>query len=371
MKRSERKQRRQQRQFERTKAIAHQLYLNRVEQGRGGHDGSDWEHAERIKRNHLRRRAFQLNHWRKHPWRNSINWWESTFIERGLETFVDDLKSLAFVDLASVLADIAIIISLATFLTGGEQRRHDEQVYEAWQVITNAYGQPGNGGRIRALEFLNSTPGTPGRRRWFGLPWDPESLQGIDVSKANLVGIRLPNASLSSANLEGASFSDADLKGAFLIGADLQDAGLSNADLQGATLLVANLQGVYLSRANLKDANLLLVNLQNASFGDAKAFFAGSAPPGFRHFANLQGTSLGGANLLAADLRATQNLAQQQLVDSEAPYLCNTALPSSFKNIDPDRDCDYIPQWLINNDFAPSLEAATKIVDEARQKKWD
>lgn len=135
-------------------------------------------------------RPQHLREQRRSGWRIMIDWWESTPVEKGLETLVKDLRELAIFDLVSLLANIAIIVSLGAFLTGGEQRRHDEQVYEAWQVITNAYGQPGNGGRIRALEFLNSTPGTPGRRRWFGFPWWRESLQGVDVSKAALASVQ-------------------------------------------------------------------------------------------------------------------------------------------------------------------------------------
>lgn len=354
-----RKERRRQRRVEMTERIAYQLYQRRLKRGYEGSSEKDWQAAEKIARNPIVCSSFQLNQWFKNRWRRSIGWYESTSVEHALETLTEDLKNLAVFDLLALLANLAIIISLGSFLTNGERQRHDQQVYEAWQVITNAHGQSGNGGRRRALEFLNSTPGTPGRRRWFGILWPKESLQGVDISKASLAGIELPEAYLGSANLQAAVLGAVNLQAAFLWEANLQDTYLKVANLQAAFLGEANLQSVDLGHANLQEAFLEKVNLRDAYLGAA----------------NLQG-----ALLLATDLRTSKGLTKQQLT---AAKICHVAFPDYIKGIDSGRDCEVMPQALVNyfeqrsqenpDRFGPplKLERANEIVEEARQTEWD
>ncbi|MFG6094107.1 pentapeptide repeat-containing protein [Leptothoe sp. ISB3NOV94-8A] len=343
-----RRERLQQRRVEMTERIAYRLYQRRLMHGYEGSSEQDWQAAEKIARSPIACNSFRLNQWLKGRWRRSISWYESTPVEHALETLTEDLKNLAVFDLLALLANLTIIIGFGAFLTNGERQRHDQQVYEAWQVITNAYGQPGNGGRQRALEFLNSTPGTSGRRRWFGVPWPQESLQGVDISKASLTGIELPGAYLGSANL--------------------QQANLWSANLQQANLWSANLQQAYLRSANLQQANLWSANLQQANLWSA----------------NLQQTDLGYTNLqqallLATDLRVSKNLTNQQLATAK---LCHVALPTYIQNLNPDRDCETMPQALVeyfeqrsqkNPDrFRPFLlKHAKEIVEATRQNKWD
>jgi uncharacterized protein YjbI with pentapeptide repeats len=343
-------------------------------------------------------------------WRKTVSRYETTAIEHALETLTEDLKNLALFDLLALLANLAIIISLASFLTNGERQRHDEQVYNAWQVITNAYGQPGNGGRRRALEFLNSTPGTPGRRRWFGTPWPSESLQGVDVSKANLSRIRLPGADLKDANLQSANLKSADLRKTNLEYANLQEANLEAVNLQESDLEFANLRQVDLVDANLQQIALGAANLQGAYLRGVNlqmAFLTGvELKAASLHGANLQGTSLAAANLqwasfreanlqeanlsgallLATDMRDSLNLRSSQLTKSDSifgvPLVCNAALPKHIKDVDPNRDCDAISQalvkhyeWMAMNlskEFQPiTIEEAQAIVEKARQETWD
>jgi len=91
--------------------------------------------------------------------------------------------------------------------------------------------------------------------------------------------------------------------------------------------------------------------------------------------ANLQGVTLENATLndsilLATDLRNTKNLTIDQLTGENPPLLCGVALPSQITDIVPNRDCDQMPQRLVERP-GYSLEEATRIVDEARQKQWD
>jgi hypothetical protein len=172
------------------------------------------------------------------------------------------------------LVNASVLIGAITFIAG-EQGRRDAQVYQAWQVINSASDKPGSGGRIQALEFLNSTPR---RIPWFWLRWERELLTGLEAPKAYLVpsrkhtdknlGIQLSEAQMQSANLQGAVLAGANLQGADLDKANLQGANLYKANLQGADLTGANLQKAYLINANLQGANLYKVNLQKAQYTD-------------------------------------------------------------------------------------------------------
>ncbi|MGB3493443.1 MAG: pentapeptide repeat-containing protein [Elainellaceae cyanobacterium] len=408
-------------------------------------------------------------------WRRFINWWEKTPVERGLETFVADLKNLAFLELLGLVANITIIISLGTYLFTEKQRR-DAEIFNAWQTITSADGTGGNGGRRRALEFLNASPanlfndygGAHWRRRfpWICVPltqvcplWRREPLDGLDVSNAYLAGIELPNVSLTRAtltetDLRGANLFSANLRKADLFSANLQDAdlrganlggtNLQEADLQEANLWFANLKKADLWRANLRNADLFAANLLNADLFAANLFSANLQEADL-FAANLQEANLGGTNLqevnlrganlqeadlfaanlqkadlfranlrnadlfaanlqeadlfaanlqkavlwranlrkadlfaanlqeallLTTDLRQTRQLTTEQLMGANPPLLCNVALPSDMEKVDPNRDCDELPQvW--SDRYPISLETAQSIVNGAQQKQWE
>ncbi|MEM6432243.1 MAG: pentapeptide repeat-containing protein [Cyanobacteria bacterium P01_D01_bin.115] len=270
-----------------------------------------------------------------------------------------------------------------------EKQRRDEVVFTAWQTITNAEGQPGSGGRIQALEFLNASPGANWRRQAICLwicTWPAENLNGINLGVTPLENlppdtqldasedeaateprtpgvylrrIQLPDASLVSANLQDADLWDANLQGAFLVIANLQNADLWFANLQGAVLWDANLQNAGLRFANLQNADLGSANLQNANLGSANL-----------QNANLRQANLQDAILLATDLRGTHNLRSQQLTGEASPYLCNVALPEALTNIDPNRDCETLPQ-LIAERYSMPLEGAQQWVQEDMKKQWD
>jgi len=143
--------------------------------------------------------------------------------------------------------------------------------YQAWQVVVAAQGQRISGGRIEALEDLNS---------------DGISLMGVDISKAYLPMLNLEDADLTGANLAGAIFWDANLAGAYLTDANLAEANLSGANLAGATLFRANLMEAKLYSAILSKANLTGANLSGAKLGSA----------------NLTGANFDKANLRGAFL---------------------------------------------------------------------
>ncbi|NEQ98141.1 MAG: pentapeptide repeat-containing protein [Cyanothece sp. SIO2G6] len=353
MKKIDRQQQREQRQLEQTRKVAYLIYLNRVEKELDGDERTDWMMAEEICRSPLKLPLFRLHQWSHDPWRNTVNWWESTIIERALDTLVADLKNLAFLDLLFLLSNAAILITVITYLSTEKQRR-DAEVYNAWQTITSADKTSGNGGRRRALEFLNASPankdyeydGAPWRRRfpWVCTPftnvcptWKQEDLEGLNVSGAYLADVQLPNAvlnntvlqgtTLKEANLEKASFrlaklQSADLRHANLQNtdfwkaqlqksdlrkADLQKSDLRKADLQSAILRNAKLQNVNLQEANLQNANLREANLQDTELNSANLqgsiLRRASLQDANLTDANLQGAKLGSANLQKANLK--------------------------------------------------------------------
>ena len=317
----------------------------------------------------LRRMGYYVPQSKPSPWRHLVNWWETTYVEKVLESLVADLQKLAFLDLINFVGSAAIIVATITYVWN-EKHRRDAEVYNAWQTLTNAYGQPGNGGRIRALEFLNASPGAPWRWRILFLPrrctirqqyfidtpriaflcftWPPESLGGIDLSsdreeddevteRVYLRSINLQDAYLQDANLQYADFWEGNLEGADLRGANLKGANLRAVNLKGANLKGANLEGANLGWANLEGADLDGVYLRSAD--------------------------LGGAILLRTNLSSV-NIETSRGV----PYLCATKLSMHYQ-IDLDRDCDKLPEILLKrSQYTRQLdERQFKTIDEARK----
>jgi hypothetical protein len=62
-------------------------------------------------------------------------------------------ENQALISLLGLLGNVGLLIAVLTYI-GLEKQRREAQVYLAWQTITNAQGQGGNGGRVLALEFL-------------------------------------------------------------------------------------------------------------------------------------------------------------------------------------------------------------------------
>ena len=214
-----------------------------------------------------------------------------------------------------LMGNFYVVIGLVAFMVADEQRRKSE-IYQAWQVVSTAYGQKGSGGRIEALEFLNTRPIV---FPWIGLTWDKQqqqwllgwrgeqqTLQGLEAPNAYLKSIDLSYANLREANLTGADFREANLTGA-----DFREANLTQANLTGA-----NLTGTDLEGTNLADANLSQANLTGALLWGA----------------NLRGVDLSQANLAGADLEGAK-LSSAILVGAnlnEIPNLEDSVLTGAF-----------------------------------------
>lgn len=195
---------------------------------------------------------------KQHPTIKPFVWME----KRIWEPLLDWGENQALISLLGLLGNVGLLIAALTYI-GLEKQRREAQVYLAWQTITNAQGQSGNGGRVIALEFLNASPGANWRLHFpwicpseesLCFKWEAESLAGVDVSNAYLAEIQLPGADLNGANLQGANLRNANLQAADLGRTNLQGANLRDANLQEADLVNADLRGAMLSDARLQGA---------------------------------------------------------------------------------------------------------------------
>ncbi len=264
--------------------------------------------------------------------------------KRVLEPVDAWISKQAFFSILGRIGNLAIVVAIVSFVFGENIRRNNE-VFTAWQTITSAQGQSGSGGRIEALEFLNSRPL---RFPWIGWTekewfWDQQEqecilkrLWGLRWKRQPLVGLLAPNNAylvsihLCGANLSGANLSEADLSGADLSQADLNEADLSGADLSQAylfraDLFGANLSGVNLFRANLNGAdlfgaNLSGVNLFGANLSGADLSGADLSEEDLSQ-ANLSGVNLSGADLSEADLNGA---------DLSGAYLSDAYLSEAY-----------------------------------------
>jgi uncharacterized protein YjbI with pentapeptide repeats len=191
--------------------------------------------------------------------------------------------------------------------------------YQAWETITNAYGQSGDGGRKLALEELHNAGKSLATVNVAGAILDslrlhPRGDKGIflsdtemnsvraDLSRAMMDSTSLCGADLSWANLRESDLSGADLRGAdlswtYLHSAKLTAATLSGADLRGADLWEADLCGADLVGAGLSGAKLLRTKLTGANLNVANLSWSRL------RYTDLRGACLFAATLSGADLR--------------------------------------------------------------------
>jgi hypothetical protein len=151
------------------------------------------------------------------------------------------------------------------------------------------------------------------------------------------------------ANLSSANLPNADLSNAQFPIANLSSANLHSANLSSANLFQANLSGAILSGSDLSDSDLSSANLSSAYLGIA---------------------DFDGAVLAVTDLRNATDLTPEQLTGDNPPYLCNVALPTNITNIDPKRDCDRLPQVLIDR-YNWTKEEAEQEVQTILGYQWD
>ena len=163
------------------------------------------------------------------------------------------LSNWSFLEVLEYLGSFGVLVAVIFYFSESGDRLKQKH-YQAWQVINTAQGKGGSGGRIEALQELN-TDGVP--------------LVGVDVSGAFLQGIHLRHARLLRSNFgavdgrnsdfDFADFSDSDLRSA-----NFRDSSLRHADFHGADLAAADFSGADLGGADFSGANLSDVDLRDA-----------------------------------------------------------------------------------------------------------
>jgi len=216
-------------------------------------------------------------------------------VEWGLQWCAFALSRWTFLDVLEYLEGFSVLIAVIFYFSESGDRLKQKH-YQAWQVINTAQGKGGNGGRIDALEELNS---------------DGISLTGVDLSGAFLQAVHLEHARLSRASFRSADMRDSEFAFADFSNADLQSANLRQSDLrnanfegailggnradEGADLFGCDLSGVDLAGATLTNADLTnatLANLRWRELGDVKGvnvFRVKEAPDGFLAWAMQHG----------------------------------------------------------------------------------
>jgi Pentapeptide repeats (9 copies) len=147
-------------------------------------------------------------------------------VDWGLEWCAYALSRWTFLDVLEYLEGFSVLIAVIFYFSESGDRLKQKH-YQAWQVINTAQGKGGNGGRIDALEELNS---------------EGISLIGVDLSGAFLQAVHLEHARLSRASFRSADMRDSDFASADFSNADLQSTNLRQSNLRNANFTGSNLR---------------------------------------------------------------------------------------------------------------------------------
>ncbi len=199
------------------------------------------------------------------------------------------LSRWSFLEALEYLSSFSVLIAVIFYFSESGDRLKQKH-YQAWQVINTAQGKGGSGGRIDALQELN-TDGVP----LIGVDVSTAYLQGVDLSRADLTRANFNAVDARNSNFRSADLTAADLRSANFREGNLQNARLIDADLTNADLNSANLSGADLTRANLDNADLRNSDLRNLRWQEIRSMkmtnLAGvkNAPDGFLQLALKHG----------------------------------------------------------------------------------
>jgi hypothetical protein len=191
------------------------------------------------------------------------------------------LSNWSFLEVLEYLSSFGVLIAVIFYFSESGDRLKQKH-YQAWQVINTAQGKGGNGGRIEALQELN-TDGIP----LVGVDLTGAFLQAIHLqsarlSRANFAAADLRNADFSSVDFSYANLRSANFRESTLRNANFNQADLTDSDLAGADLTDADLSGTLLGQVDLQDANLAKIKWRDIrDFKNANIFGVKNAPAGF------------------------------------------------------------------------------------------
>jgi uncharacterized protein YjbI with pentapeptide repeats len=118
------------------------------------------------------------------------------------------LSHWKFLEVLEYMSSLSILVAVIFYFSESGDRLKQKH-YQAWQVINTAQGKGGSGGRIEALQELNTD-----RVPLVGVDVSGAFLQGIDLAKARLLRANFNSADLRDSDFHLADFTDADLKSA-------------------------------------------------------------------------------------------------------------------------------------------------------------
>jgi hypothetical protein len=231
---------------------------------------------------------------RPEPWKvkkQGMHRWLLPFwaVEWALEWCAYALSRWKFLDVLEYLEGFSVLIAVIFYFSESGDRLKQKH-YQAWQVINTAQGKGGNGGRIDALEELNSDGIS-----LIGVDLSDAFLQSIHLERARLARAHFGSADLRDSDLSAADLSQADLRSANFRGSNLRDVNFQRTHLDGADLTSVDLGGADLAGATLTNADLTnatLTNLRWRDVGDVKGtniFGVKAAPEGFLAWATQHG----------------------------------------------------------------------------------
>lgn len=181
-------------------------------------------------------------------------------VEHRLQRAVGLLRNLALIKLLEVAGGLTIVAAAVQYFSEAETRYH-ERNSQLWAVINTAAGTRSDGGRSSALEQLADR----------GV-----SLEGIELTGAQLRFTDLPYGYFAGATLDSVDFSGANLCGADFTGASLRGATFTFSNLRGAIFAYADLRGATIQWAKVQHASFAAADLRRAridTFFDSTSFF--------------------------------------------------------------------------------------------------
>ncbi len=269
-----------------------------------------------------------------------------SLLDAKVSDFVDSLKEVSLVKLATVLGESALLFAMISYIVTIPSRQQ-QRIQKAREILLQSNDRTYDESRIAALKVLDKrcagNPGLVSPNAYlanlkivgcFHWSFRPQSLaqgsfrywQPMDLSYSVLAGANLSNAQLSGANLEGSDLRGANLQKANLSGVNLQGANLTDADLSRANLAGANLAGAILDGANLYGAKASQTNLAKASLVNAKApwsyfdganFYRANLNQANFNRSYLKNADFYKVNLEDAALRFTDLRGQTRLLDAQ------------------------------------------------------
>lgn len=197
----------------------------------------------------------------------------------------EGLARSGFFEALNYLGRLTVLVGVVFYVAECDDRR-EARLLSAWIMVNAAEGKGSSGGRVEALQVLNSQ----------GVSLARVNLKGAWLRGIQLPGADLQQAELSDAVVESSNLAQARLNYSVLHCADLGHSDLRNAQFHNAHLWEVNLSNSVLAGADLSVTNMNVANLATADLANANLERASLIK------ANLSGANLSGARLFRAAL---------------------------------------------------------------------